>query len=81
MLWGISEMLRYTPHNLSDEVTKIRCEMDYPDSVSDIPPKTCQMKWQRWDVIWNTQKGCQIYPPSVNIEFSELAILAPLKTY
>ena len=31
-----------TPHNLSDEVTKIRCEFKfeirYPDQLSDIPP-------------------------------------------
>ena len=26
-------------HNLSDEVTKIRCEMMYPDRLLDIPPR------------------------------------------
>ena len=58
-----AELSQIYPYNLSDEVTKIRCEMKYPDRLSDIrPPWTCQMKWQRWDVRWSTQIGCQIYP-------------------
>ena len=32
------DVFRYTPHNFSDEVTKMRCEMKYPDRLSDIHP-------------------------------------------
>ena len=48
------EVLRYTPNNLSDEVTKIRCEMTCPDRLPDIPPRNlsdavtkmrCEMKY------------------------------------
>ena len=45
----------YLPtHNLSDEVTKIRCDMMYPDRLPDIPPENlsdtvtmmrCEMKY------------------------------------
>ena len=27
------------PNNLADKMTKMRCEMKYPDRLSDIPPK------------------------------------------
>ena len=61
-----AELSQIHPYNLSDEVTKIRCEMKYPDRLSDIhPPWTCQMKWQRSHVRWSTQIGCQIYHPVV----------------
>ena len=30
-IWAV----RYTPHNLSDDVTKMRCEMKYPCKLSD----------------------------------------------
>ena len=33
-----AELSQIYPYNLSDEVTKIRCEMKYPDRLSDIPP-------------------------------------------
>ena len=61
------------PLNLSDEVTKMRCEMKYPNKQSVIPPNLsdevtkirCEMKYpERLSVI----------PPSPNIEFSGLAI-------
>ena len=76
-----AELSQIYPYNLSDEVTKIRCEMKYPDRLSDIhPPWTCQTKWQRWDVRWSTQIGCQIYHPVVTSHFSGLAIFTLLLT-
>ena len=69
------------PTNLSDEVTKITCETNYPDRLSDISP--CNLS----DEV--TKIRCEMkYPnrlsdiaPSGNIQFSGLAIAAPLNTY
>ena len=36
--WSTPDKQSVIPPNLSDEVTKIRCEMKYPARLSDIPP-------------------------------------------
>ena len=36
--WSTPDKQLVIPPNLSDEVTKIRCEMKYPERLSDIPP-------------------------------------------
>ena len=42
----------YPLHNLSDEVTKIRCEMTCPDRLPDIPP-TQLARWSDQDLMWD----------------------------
>ena len=44
--------LQIYPHNLSDEVTKIRCEMKYPDRLSDIHPPEL-VRWSDKDEMWD----------------------------
>ena len=54
-----NEVLGYTPWNLSDEVTKIRCEMKYPGMLSDIPP------WNLSDEV--TKIRCEMkYPDKLS---------------
>ena len=36
--WSTPDKQSGIPPNLSDKVTKIRCEMKYPERLSDIPP-------------------------------------------
>ena len=36
--WSTPDKQSVIPPNLSDEVTKMRCEMKYPERLSDIPP-------------------------------------------
>ena len=61
-----------SPH-LSDEVTKMRCEMKYPDKQSVIPPNLSDEMTKIRSEMKSPERLSDI-PPSTNIEFSGLAI-------
>ena len=63
--------VRCYPHNtpwyLSDEVTNIRCEMMYPDQLSDKSPPPYLVKWSDDYKMWDeaTHISYQIYPNGI----------------
>ena len=59
---------------MSDEVTKMRCEMKYPDKLSDIPPGNLSHEVTKIICEMKYPDRLSDIPPGANIKFSGLAI-------